>query len=710
MRGMTVAAGSVARADDPHGIPDRWDGAHAGALSQPELLLYRSNLLGADKRVTNFGGGNTSAKLAMPDPLTGDTVPVLWVKGSGGDLGSMALDGFATLYLDKLESLVARYTGPEMEDAMVALYAHCTFALNPRAASIDTPLHAFVPRAHVDHTHPDAVIAVAAAADSERLTHEIWHGEIGWLPWRRPGFELGLQLRRFAAAQPGAKGVLMAAHGLITWADDPRACYETTLGAINRAQVWLADRARGRRVFGGVKVPALRAEQRRGVAAAVMPRLRGLVSEASWKVGHFDDQPAVLEFTGSAELAALAAEGTSCPDHFLRTKIWPLVLPFDTARESADDLNGRLAPALEAFRRDYAAYYARCKRADSPAMRDANPVVYLVPGVGMMTFAADKPTARIAAEFYVNAVNVMRGASTVSTYRGLAEQEAFDIEYWLLEEAKLQRLPKPRPLAGRVALVTGAAGGIGGAIAQRLGEDGACVVLCDVAADHLRASEERLARRLGRDALASVVCDVRDENSVADAYREAALAFGGIDIIVSNAGIASSAPLEETSLDLWNRNIDVLATGYFLVAREGFRQMRAQGRGGSIVFVASKNALVASPNASAYCTAKAAEIQLARCIALEGAPHGIRANVVNPDAVLRDSRIWQGEWRAQRAQAYRTAPEELEEVYRQRSLLKRSVYPEDIAEAVHFFASERSAKSTGNILNVDAGHGPSFTR
>jgi rhamnulose-1-phosphate aldolase/alcohol dehydrogenase len=441
-----------------------------------------------------------------------------------------------------------------------------------------------------------------------------------------------------------------------------------------------------------------------------MPRLRGLVSEASWKVGHFDDEPAVLDLVGSADLANLAAQGTSCPDHFLRTKIRPLVLPFDPARESVDELLARVEPAIAAYRADYAAYYERCKRPDSPAMRDPNAVVYLVPGVGMITFAGDKATARIAAEFYVNAINVMCGASTVSTYRGLAEQKAFDIEYWLLEEAKLQRLPARKPLAGRVALITGGGGGIGGAVARRLAEDGAAVVICDIDETALRTAEAALVKGFERDVVAAVPCDVTSETSVASLFAEAARAFGGIDIVVSNAGFASAAPFEETSLDLWRRNLDVLATGYFLVAREGFRQMKAQGRGGSIVFVASKNALVASPQASAYCTAKAAEVQLARCLALEGAPYGIRANVVNPDAVLRGSRIWQGEWRDQRAQAYNTTPDGLEEVYRQRSLLKRSVYPEDIAEAVHFFASECSAKSTGNILNVDAGHAPSFTR
>jgi rhamnulose-1-phosphate aldolase/alcohol dehydrogenase len=696
--------------DGADALENRWDAAHAATLSPERLLLYRSNLLGADKRITNFGGGNTSSKLVMPDPLTGEPVTVLWVKGSGDDLGSMKLDGFATLYQAKLETLVGRYRGPQMEDDMVALYNHCTFNLNPRAPSIDTPLHGLVRWPHVDHVHPDAVIAIAATPDSRAITRDIYGDAIGWLPWRRPGFELGVWLRRFVEENPRATGVVLEAHGLFTWADDQKACYETTIDTINRAAAWLEDRSRGRRVFGGVAVPPGAPERRRQIAATLMPRLRGLVSEASWKVGHFDDQPAVLDFVCGTDLASLAAEGTSCPDHFLRTKIRPLVLPFDSARESAEDLVARVDPAVAAYRRGYAAYYERCKSPNSPAMRDPNAVVYLVPGVGMITFAGDKATARIAAEFYVNAINVMRGASTVAIYRGLAEQEAFNIEYWLLEEAKLQRVPARKPLAGRVALVTGGGGGIGGAVARRLAEDGAAVVICDIDETALGATKASLLQGLGQDAVAAVPCDVTSEEAVANLFAEAARAFGGVDLVVSSAGLASAAPFEDTSLDLWRRNMDVLATGYFLVAREGFRQMKAQGRGGSIVFVASKNALVASPQASAYCTAKAAEVHLARCLALEGASYGIRANVVNPDAVLRGSRIWQGEWRNQRAEAYNTTPDGLEEVYRQRSLLKRSVFPEDIAEAVHFFASERSAKSTGNILNVDAGHAPSFTR
>lgn len=683
-------------------LSDRWDPAIATGLDAPGLLLYRSNLLGADLAITNFGGGNTSAKVVTADPLTGKPVTVLWVKGSGGDLGSMDLTGFSTLYQDKVEGLKRLYDSPAQEDAMVGLLNHCVFNLNPRAPSIDTTLHAFVPHAHVDHVHPDAVIAIAASADAERLTAEVFGGEIGFLPWRRPGFELGLQLGRMAFDHPHLKGVVLGAHGLFTWGNTARESYEVTLRIIRRAAEWL-EVNRTKPAFGGEKVAALGAEARADAAARLMPMIRGRIAEGAPKVGHFSDAPEVLDFVNAHALDSLAPLGTSCPDHFLRTKIRPLVLPADVDGAALD-------AALAEYRAGYAAYYDRCKHPNSPKMRDANAVVYLIPSVGMLTFARDKATARIAAEFYTNAINVMRGASGVSTYQGLPEQEAFDIEYWLLEEAKLQRMPRPKPLAGRVALVTGAAGGIGHATCARLLADGAVVVGCDINAAALEDTMAALRKTFGRDAAVGVPMDVTDESSVIAAYRSASLAFGGVDIIVSNAGIASSAPVQDTTLAMWERNMAILSTGYFLVAREGYKVMQAQGAGGSIVFVASKNGLAASPNASAYCTAKAAEIHLARCLALEGAGFGIRVNVVNPDAVLQGSTIWKGEWRTQRAAAYGVGEEDLDKVYRDRSLLKRSVLPQDIAEGVAFFAGDLSAKSTGNILNVDAGNAQSFTR
>ena len=691
-------------------LDNLWDEAKAAPMSEPERLLYRSNLLGSDKRITNFGGGNTSAKVMAQDPLTGETVEVLWVKGSGGDVGTIKLNGFATLYMEKLESLKKLYRGVEHEDEMVGYLPHCTFNLNPRAASIDTPLHAFVPRKHVDHMHPDAVIAIAAAENSRDLTAEIYGGEIGWLPWKRPGFELGLWLEKFCRENPDANGVVLAGHGLFTWGDTAKECYETTIRIINRAIGWFEEKTAGKQAFGGSVRPRLSSAERLAIAEKLMPAIRGMISASECKIGHFDDSDAVLEFVSSQEMERLAELGTSCPDHFLRTKRNPLVVDFDPANPDIEKTLEGLSAAVEEYRKGHAAYYDRCKRPESPPMRDPNAVVYLVPGVGMITFAKDKATARVSGEFYVNAINVMRGASSVSSYVGLPEQEAFDIEYWVLEEAKLQRLPKPKPLAGKVALVTGGAGGIGKATAERLLRDGACVVLADIDGNSLEETDAELGRQYTADVVRSVRLDVTKEQEVVAAFAFAAREYGGLDILVSNAGISSAAPVDETELSMWNRNMDILSTGYFLVSREAFRLMKRQKTGGSIVFIASKNGLAASPNASAYCTAKAAEIHLARCLALEGAEFGIRVNTVNPDAVLRGSKIWSGEWREQRAAAYNMSPDELEEHYRKRSLLKLNVFPEDVAEAVSFFASDVAAKSTGNILNVDAGNAQSFTR
>ncbi len=691
-------------------LENRWSDAEAKGKSESELLLYRSNILGSDKRVTNYGGGNTSAKIMETDPLTGDEAEVLWVKGSGGDIGSMALDGFSTLYMDKLRALKGLYRGVAYEDEMVGYLPHCTFNLNPRAASIDTPLHAYVPRKHVDHVHADAIIAIAASKTSEELTKKVFGDRIGWLPWKRPGYELGLWLETYCLENPDADGVVLASHGLFTWGDTARACYDTTLDVINVATEWLATQTADKPAFGGAVHQSLDPVKRRDIAARLMPAIRGFVSGNQHMVGHFNDSDAVLEFVNAKDMEPLAALGTSCPDHFLRTKIRPLVVDFDPSKGDIDTVLNGLPQQIADYRDDYAAYYDRCKHDDSPALRDPNAVVYLVPGVGMITFAKDKATARISGEFYVNAINVMRGASAIGEYQGLPEQEAFDIEYWLLEEAKLQRMPKPKSLAGRVALVTGGAGGIGSATAERYLREGACVMLADINAEALETAATGLARRFGKDVVGSVVMNVTDEAAVAAAYAEMAVAFGGIDILVSNAGIASSAPIEDTTLELWNRNMDILSTGYFLVSREAFKIMRVQDIGGSVIFIASKNGLAASPNASAYCTAKASEIHLARCLALEGAGAGIRVNVVNPDAVLRGSKIWEGDWLEQRAETYGTDKDGLEEMYRQRSMLKRSVLPEDIAEAAYFFAAETSAKSTGNIINVDAGNVQAFTR
>lgn len=690
-------------------LANLWDETKAAGMTESERLLYRSNLLGSDKRITNYGGGNTSAKVMEKDPLGGGTVEVLWVKGSGGDVGTIKIDGFATLYMDKLNALKGIYRGVAFEDEMVGYLPHCTFNLNPRAASIDTPLHAYVPKKHVDHMHPDAIIAIAASKNSRELTAKIFGSDIGWLPWKRPGYELGLWLEKFCLENPGARGVVLESHGLFTWGDTAREAYETTIEIINKAIAWF-ETENTRPAFGGVAKPTLDASERVAIAKRLMPVIRGLIGADERKVGHFDDSQAVLDFVTAKDLKPLAALGTSCPDHFLRTKIRPLVVDFDPAAADIEKTLAGLPDAIAAYRADYAAYYERCKHTDSPDMRDPNAVVYLVPGVGMITFAKDKATARISGEFYVNAINVMRGASGVSTYVGLPEQEAFDIEYWLLEEAKLQRMPKPKSLAGRIALVTGGAGGIGKATAHRLMQEGACVVIADIDETALAAAESELAARHGKDFVRSVSMNVTSEAAVEGGFGDTLLAFGGLDILVSNAGLASSATIEDTTLALWNKNMDILATGYFLVSREAFRIFRNQKAGGNVVFVASKNGLAASPGASAYCTAKAAEIHLARCLALEGAAAQIRVNVVNPDAVLRGSKIWTGEWKEQRAAAYKMDVEELEAHYRERSMLKLSVFPEDIAEAIYFLASDMSAKSTGNIVNVDAGNAQSFTR
>jgi rhamnulose-1-phosphate aldolase/alcohol dehydrogenase len=684
---------------------NRWSDDHASRLTAAELLLYRSNLLGSDLTVTNFGGGNTSAKIEEQDPLTGQAVRVLWVKGSGGDIGSMKLDGFSTLYLDKLRGLEKLYRGVQFEDEMVGYLPHCTFNLNPRAASIDTPLHGYLPFAHIDHVHPDAIIALAASSGGEAATREIWGGTVGWLPWKRPGFDLGLRLRDHVASRPGLRGVMLAGHGIICWGDTSKQCYENTIDLIAAAANHLNSKLAGKPAFGGTRVAPLPAAERAAVAARLMPRLRSLMDGERSKVGHFSDDAETLEFVGSADFERLARIGTSCPDHFLRTKIAPLTL--DPAHFDDPEF---LARALGDYRDGYRAYYQRCAGPDDPKMRDPNPVVVLAPGVGRLTFAADKTTARLAGEFYGNAINVMRGAEAIGNYVGLDEKEAFNIEYWSLEEAKLQRMPKPKPLVGKIALVTGAAGGIGAACAGRLLADGACVMLTDRDAEALDSATRAMAQRYGKDVVRGSVCDVTDETQIQAAFDTCAREFGGLDILVANAGLASSASVEKTTLALWRKNYEVLADGYFLSARAAFSLMKQQ-RSGSIVFIGSKNALAATPNASAYASAKAAAVHLARCLALEGAEHGIRVNVVNPDAVIRGSRIWDGDWRKERAGAYGIDPgEELEEFYRKRSMLKLSVLPEDIAEAVWYFASSASAKSTGNILNVDAGNAQAFTR
>ena len=683
-----------------------WDSATAPA-AEIDLLIYRSNLLGSDHSVTNFGGGNTSVKTRLPDPLTGEPVDTLYIKGSGGDLGTLQRSGIAHLYLDKIVGLERVYRGLAFEDEMAALLPHCAFGPQQVASSIDTPLHALLPFKHIDHVHPDAVVAVAATSRVDELTQEIFQGKLGWLPWQRPGFDLALNLRELVARQPELHGVILAGHGLFTWADSAEDCYRRTLWAIRKAASAInkagksTPRAAPAKNTRKVKTTGVKlsAATRREAALEVMPLVRRLVSTTSSKIGHFVDSPPVLDFVRSDSLRELAQLGTSCPDHFLRTKIRPLVLAsFDPEL---------IEQAIDRYRAEYAAYYQRCADKDSPAMRDPNPVIVLVPDVGMLGFAADKATARIACEFYLNAINVIEGARLLDEYQGLDEQEAFDIEYWALEEAKLKSRPAPRALAGRVALVTGGAGGIGSAIAERLLAEHACVVLADIDDSSMIQTRDRLAEAWGSDRIACVNMDVTDESSVVKGFADAQLYFGGLDILVANAGIASSAPITETSEALWQKNFDILSKGYFLTSKAAFSAMNPSG---NIVFIASKNGLAAANGASAYAAAKASELHLARCLALEGAEKSIRVNSVNPDAVLQGSKIWSGSWRDERAKTYGIKQDKLEQHYISRSLLKKAVLPQDVAEAVYFFVSDASAKSTGNMLNVDAGNAAAFPR
>lgn len=691
-----------------------WDNELEKTLSPEKVLKYRSNLLGSDLKITNYGGGNTSSKIRQVDPLSQEEVTVLWVKGSGGDLGSIDIDGFSTLYLEKLEKLKKLYRGIEHEDEMVKYLPHCTFNLNPRSASIDTPLHAFIPYEEVDHMHPDSIISIACTKNSRVFTEEIFNGELGWLPWQRPGFDLGLKIGKLATEKPNIKGVLLEKHGLFTWGKTSRECYENTLSAIKKADSWL-DRNETKIYFGGSRYQEeVKEKTRRKIISILMPHLRGKIQGDKAKVGHFDDSETVLKFVNSNYLSGKSSLGASCPDHFLRTKIYPMIVNFDPSTvDSCEELKkciNQIDAQLKDYQKNYESYYHRCKYKESPPIRDFNPVVYLVPGVGMVTFAKDKTTARIAGEFYINTINIIRGATGVDSYQGLDEQSAFDIEYWSLEEEKLKRMPKPKVLSAKIAFITGGAGAIGYSIAERFLKEDACVILADKDKVSLDLARDKLVKKFNRDNIQTIHCDVTIESQVVNAMEYASKEYGGIDILVCNAGIASSASIEETTLELWNKNMDILSTGYFLTSREGFKILKKQNTGGSIIFIGSKNGLVASPNASAYCTAKASEIQLARSLAVEGANSGIRCNVVNPDAVLRGSKIWGGKWRKERADAYSINNDDLENYYKERSLLKRSVFPEDIAEAVYFWASELSSKSTGNIINVDAGYTPAFTR
>lgn len=692
-----------------------WDEAKASQIEGDEvaLLIYRSNLLGADLRLTNYGGGNTSCKTTAKDPLTGENTEVMWIKGSGGDIGTLKKNGLAALYVDRLRSLTNVYRGIEHEDEMVELFNHTIFDLNSKAPSIDTPLHGFLPFKHIDHLHPDAAIAIAAAKDGKKITQELFGGTIGWVDWQRPGFDLGLQLKQCLDQNPGIRGIMLGSHGLFTWGDTAYESYMNTLEVIEICADYL-EKNLGKKgpVFGGQKIKSLDADSRKKQAAKLAPVLRGFCSSERHMVGNFTDDERVLEFINSNDLERLAPMGTSCPDHFLRTKISPLVLDLKPDEDLSDvkALKEKLKPAFEAYRKMYEEYYESCKNPNSPAIRDRNPVIILYPGVGMFSFSKDKQTTRVASEFYINAINVMRGAEAISEYTSLPRKEAFDIEYWLLEEAKLQRMPKPKALSGKIALITGSAGGIGKAIAKKFVEEGAVVILNDVNEERLQSAGEEFKKLFGKDAYTTAKLDVTDANQIEKALEIAALNFGGIDIVVNNAGLSISKPIGSHNEKDWDVLYDVLVKGQFFVTQAAVAVMQKQEIGGDIVNIVSKNALVSGPNNAGYGSAKAAQLHLSRLNAAELGPDKIRVNVVNPDAVISDSNIWANGWAEGRAKAYGVSVEELPDYYAKRTLLNEVILPEDIANACFAYVGGLLHKSTGNVLNVDGGIAMAFVR
>ena len=670
-------------------------------------LLERSNRLGSDPRNTNYAGGNASAKGTATDPVTGADTELLWVKGSGGDLGTLTKAGLAVLRLDRVRALVDVYPGVEHEDEMVAAFDYCLHGKGGAAPSIDTAMHALVDAPHVDHLHPDSGIALATAADGEKLTAQCFGETVVWVPWRRPGFQLGLDIAAIKRENPDAIGCVLGGHGITAWGETSEQCEANSLHIIHTAQRFLDEHGKPE-PFGPTSTgfEPLPEPERHERAAALAPVIRGLASSDHRQVGHYTDSEVVLDFLARAEHPRLAALGTSCPDHFLRTKVRPLVLDLP-ATAPLEEAIARLKELHAAYREDYAAYYARHAAPDSPAMRGADPAIVLVPGVGMFSFGKDRQTARVAGEFYVNAINVMRGAESVSAYAPIPESEKFRIEYWALEEAKLRRMPKPKPLAGRIALVTGAGSGIGKAIAHRLSAEGACVVVADVNAQSAAAVAEELG---GRDKAVAVPADVTDEQQIAAAFQAAALAFGGVDLVVNNAGISISKPLLETTAGDWDLQHDIMARGSFLVSREAARVMVGQGLGGDIVYIASKNAVFAGPNNIAYSATKADQAHQVRLLAAELGEHGIRVNGVNPDGVVRGSGIFAGGWGAKRAAVYGVPEEKLGEYYAQRTLLKREVLPEHVANAVFALIGGDLSHTTGLHVPVDAGVAAAFLR
>ncbi|UOB17783.1 bifunctional aldolase/short-chain dehydrogenase [Abyssalbus ytuae] len=675
---------------------------------QIELFLYRSNILGKDLRITNYGGGNTSCKTIEKDPLTNEEVEVMWVKGSGGDIGTLTRQGIAGLYTKRLRDLKKVYKGLHDEDRMVSLFNHCIYDLNSKAPSIDTPLHGLLPFKHIDHLHPDALIAIAAAKDGEKIVKEIWGDTMGWVPWQRPGFDLALQLEKCLNDNPGIRGIVLGSHGLFTWGDTSYECYINSLEVIETASEYIHQKIKkNNTVFGGEKIQSLSKKERLEKAALLAPVLRGLCSSENQMIGHFTDNDAVMEFINSNDLLRLAPMGTSCPDHFLRTKIQPLVLDLETNEDISNtgDIVKKLTPSFEKYRQEYKEYYEQCKHKNSPAMRDPNPVIIIYPGIGMFSFAKNKQTARVASEFYINAINVMKGAEAISEYTSLPRQEAFDIEYWLLEEAKLQRMPKEKPLSRKIALVTGAGGGIGKAIADKLVKEGANVIFADIVENRLREATKSYNKDIG----SYILCDVTKEEDIKNALNKTCLDYGGIDIVIHSAGLAISNPIEQTSREDWDTLQNVLVKGQFELIKQAVSVMRKQQLGGNIVSIASKNGLVSGPNNVGYGTAKAAQQHMVRLLAAELAKDKIRVNTVNPDGVIIGSKIWEGDWAEGRAKTYGIDVKDLPAHYAKRNLLNEIIYPEDIANGV-FALVAILHKSTGNSINVDGGMASAFVR
>lgn len=670
-------------------------------------LIERSHRLGSDPTVTNYAGGNTSAKGSSIDPATGRPIDLLWVKGSGGDLGTLNEAGLAVLRLDRLRALADVYPGVLHEDQMVAAFDYCLHGRGGAAPSIDTAMHGLVEAPHVDHLHPDAGIALATSADGEELTRRVFGERIAWVPWRRPGFQLGLDIAAIAREHPQAIGVILAGHGITAWGDTSEQCEANSMEIIRTAERYIAEHGRSEPL--GAVIPdyePLPEDGRRGRAALLMPILRGLASTDRPQVGAFTDTPVVLDFVARSAHPRLAVLGTSCPDHFLRTKVRPLVLDLPGSA-TIEQVTERLRELHSAYREDYLAYYQRHADADTPPMRGADPAIVLVPGVGMFSFGANRQTARVAGEFYINAINVMRGAEAVSKYSPIPEAEKFRIEYWALEEAKLARLPKAKPLATRIAFVTGGGSGIGKAIAQRLAAEGACVVVADID----EGSAQEVAREIGgSDVAIGVRADVTDEEQVVAALQATVLAFGGVDLVVNNAGLSISKPLLETSLGDWDVQHDVMARGSFLVSREAVRIMIDQDLGGDIVYIASKNALFAGPNNIAYGAAKADQSHQVRLLAAELGKYGIRVNGINPDGVVRGSGIFAKGWGADRARVYGVPEDKLGEFYAQRTLLKKEVLPEHVAAAVFALVGGDLSQTTGLHIPVDAGVAAAFLR